>query len=118
MLVRHRLGSPTQGETVGLFKSPDEKAAAQERRVEQKYASSPVGRATAAHERGDSLFQISLPADEGSAPILSEIEAIGWHLEHVGYTSIVWGYGSPDSVNIDSRLAGIYLFRWQRVPHP
>ena len=102
---------------VGLFKSAEEKSAVQARRAEKKFARSPVGQATAAHERGDALFQIALPVDESSALILSQIEAIGWHLENAGYTSEVSGFsttnmnGVLDSVSITGQLTGVYLFR-------
>lgn len=77
-----------------------------------------MGQATAAHERRDALFQIALPVDESRAQILSQIEAIGWHLEHAGYTTIVSGYsstnsdGALDSVSMAGQLTGVYLFRW------
>lgn len=103
---------------MGLLKSAEEKSAAQARREEKKFARSPVGKATSAHERGDALFQIALPVDESSALILGQIETIGWHLEHAGYTSDLSGYsttnmnGVLESVSITGELTGVYLFRW------
>jgi len=102
---------------MALFKSEEEKAAARERREQKKFARSPVGHATAAHERGDALFQVVLPVDESSALILSQIEAIGWHLENAGYAYIVSGTsttnmnGALADLYIGGELAGVYLFR-------
>ena len=102
---------------MGLFKSEEEKAAARARSAQKKFARSPVGHATAAHERGDALFQIVLPVDESSALILSQIEAIGWYLEHAGYAFIVSGAsttngdGALADVYMGGELTGVYLFR-------
>jgi len=76
MLIRHQLVSRHR-RIVTLFKSVDKKAAARARHARKRLARSPVGQATAAHERCDALFQIALPVDESSAANLSEIEATG-----------------------------------------
>jgi hypothetical protein len=126
MLARHLLSSRERGD-VGLFKSPEEKAAAQARRAQEKsaaqaqrdqekFARSPVGQATAAHERGDVLFQTVVPVDESGALILSKIEAIGWHLEHVGCTFVVSNASGTTGdgvvgVHVGGELTGVYLFR-------
>lgn len=83
------------------------RADARERRAQEGFAKSPIGRATAAHERGDVLLQIEVPVDEDSSQILSQIEAIGWKLEHAGYAFVVSG----DSDDIGGELTGVYLFR-------
>lgn len=108
---------------MGLFKSAEEKAAAQAQRAQERFTRSPVGRATTAQERGDALFQISLPVDETSAQTLSQIEAIGWHLEHAGYAFIVSSAstsnadGVLDYLHMGGELTGVYLFRRPPVPH-
>lgn len=110
---------------MGLFKSAEEKAAAQarraqkkaaarERRAQEEFARAPVGQATAAHERDDALLQIAVPVDEGSSQILGQIEAIGWKLEHAGYAFIVSG----DSDDIGGELTGVYLFGRPPSPTP
>lgn len=99
-----------------LFKSPEEKAAIAEKRAADAVARSPVGRAMSARESGDDLIQIARPVCDGSAKTISEIEAIGWRLEHVGYaysisraSSSSWNGGG--SVDVDGELIGVYLFR-------
>ncbi len=109
---------------MGLFKSPEEKFVERERRAQEEFARSPVGQAIAAHERGDALLQVAVPMDEGSAPILSQIEAIGWHLEYAGYAFVVSGGsitnfdGVLQSVSMDGDLTGVYLFRPAPDPLP
>jgi hypothetical protein len=101
---------------VRLFKSEEEKAAARERRAKEEYARSPVGLATQAHERDDPLLQVQVPVTMSSAAILSQIEAIGWSLEHAGYTFIVsststsWD-GALTGLEVGGELTGVYLFR-------
>ena len=101
------------------FETAKEKAAAQARLVQQKYAAaqerraqdaharSPIGQATAAHDRGDALLQVSVPVNDGTSQILNHIEEIGWKLEHVTCAFVVSG----DSDNIGGELTGIYVFR-------
>lgn len=102
---------------MGLFKSAEERAAAQAQRAEKKFARSPLGRATAAHDRGDALFQIALPVDDTSGLVLSQIEELGWHLEHAGYAFIVSSTsttnddGALENLYMDGVLTGVYLFR-------
>jgi len=83
------------------------RAAARERRAQERFERSPVGQATVANERGDALFQVAVPVDEDSSKVLSDIEAIGWKLDHVGYAFEVSG----DSDDIGGELTGVYLFR-------
>lgn len=107
---------------MGLFKSAEEKAAARVQRAQERFTRSPVGRATTAHERGDALFQISLQVDETSAQTLSQIEAIGWHLEHAGYAFIVSSASTSNAdgvladLHMGGELTGVYVFR--RPPEP
>ena len=102
-----------------LFKKAQEAAAAQSRQAQRKiaearerlsekaFARSPIGLATAAHERGDALLQVALRVDGDSSAILHRIEKIGWKLEHVACAYLVKG----DSDNIYGELTGVYLFR-------
>lgn len=75
-------------------------------------ANSPVGRAEAAHRRGDIFFQIEIDVTGGgealalragqlarTSDVLGAIEATGWTLEHAGY------------VAADGGVRGVYLFR-------
>jgi|EndMetStandDraft_4_1072995.scaffolds.fasta_scaffold1247862_1 hypothetical protein len=129
-----------------LFKSPEEKAAAQAQREKEKAAEqarrarekaaeqarrareeaarSPVGRATTARDRGNALFHIALPVDDTTARTLSQIEAIGWRLEHAGYafkvssTSYPNADGALASLTVGGELTGVYLFRPAVTPAP
>jgi hypothetical protein len=117
-----------------------ETAAAEE--AQRAYASSPVGRAEAALARGDRFFQIHLPVSslsgdrswfgstnnviesagsgrrDGKPDVLTQIEDVGWHLEHVGYVFIETGATSSSRVFTtgqgtvtEGAVHGIYLFR-------
>ena len=118
---------------MGLWnKSPEEtaakeaaKAAAARRKEEQRkaeearrqaeaFAASPAGRAKAAREAGQRLFQIRLPLTESkpftvammgaysnaqnfdNLHVLESIERQGWRLEHAGYVFIVTGSETRD----------------------
>lgn len=102
-----------------------------------RYAASPVGRAAAAHQNGDGFFQLELEVSElngfsssfgssdnsvrhsgGATDVLAQIEAKGWHLEHVGYVFIETGSTSTNRVlstgqGVVTRgnVTGMYLFR-------
>ena len=109
-------------------KSQEEKAQKQAEREAEAYAASPVGRAEAAHKRGDTFFQVEidvqpdtpswgdvvssvlasvLPRKAPKAPeapkstdVLGDIERIGWQLEHAGYVYVQTGSSSSgDSSN-------------------
>ena len=92
------------------------KAAAQAQRAQMEFAQSPVGLATAAHDRGDALLQIAMRVVDTNPPILSQIEAIGWRLEHAGYAFIVSSSsytnvdGALAGLDVGGELAGVYLF--------
>ena len=110
--------------------------------TQRAHASSPVGRAEAALKRGDRFFQIHLPVSslsgdrsrfgstgntietvtsvrrDGKPDILTQIEDVGWHLEHAGYVFIETGVTSSGRVFsagqgsvTEGAVHGIYLFR-------
>ncbi len=118
-------------------------AYAQQRRAQQQaeadaaFAASPVGRATAAFAAGSGFFQIEIEVSALTGPtsffgsssnqiehtgiatdLLGQIEAVGWHLEHVGYVFIETGSTSTSRVLLSGEgmvtqgnVTGIYLFR-------
>lgn len=49
------------------------------------HATTPVGRAEAAVERGESRFLIELSVDDQTMRTVESIEAVGWHFESVDY---------------------------------
>jgi hypothetical protein len=61
------------------------------------HATTPVGRAESAHERGDSIFQIELDNEAGTSRTISAIEKVGFRLEQVASSA------EPGSM--------IYIFR-------
>lgn len=113
---------------MGLFKSAEEKAAAEkqkaqakadaaERKAQDRYLRSPVGKATSVHARGDSLLEVALTVEDDGGRTLSDIEAIGWQLERAGYAydvsvnSMGNNNDQLSSVYSQSTLTGVYLFR-------
>ena len=120
-------------------------AVAEQQRQEaaaEAYAASPVGRALAAFTSGVQFFQIELTVSQlggeasffGSSnssvkhvgqasDILGEIENVGWHLEHAGWTFIETGatssdaiFGSGQGTVTQGEVTGIYLFRRTSAP--
>jgi hypothetical protein len=109
--------------------------AAQEQRERAAYLATPVGAATAAKEAGQRFFEVQLEvgghrgtasfgAADGqrtstsSAEVLSQIEDIGWRLEHAGYYFMITGETSTDRIFISGEATavsgvtiGVYLFR-------
>mgnify|MGYP006294413323 CR=1 FL=1 len=102
----------------------------------QRWLSSPVGQAATAKERGDGFFEIELEVGQHSGSVsfgmtaqgsyrrqgftglLSDIEAQGWQLEHVGYYFMPTSETSRDkfmstgqNVAISGKSMGVYLFR-------
>jgi len=101
------------------------------------YASSPVGRAQAALAAGAGFFQIELTVSQldgeasffgssastvthvgGASDVLGQIEQVGWHLEHAGWTFIETGatssntvFGTGQGTVTQGEVTGIYLFR-------
>lgn len=107
-----------------------------EERARQVFLESPVGKATTAKENSEGFFEIELvigstsrdvmfgTKDFGShtkktfTGLLSEIESVGWKLEHVGYYYMIIGESSRDkllasgqSTAVSGKTMGIYLFR-------
>jgi len=113
----------------------DQARAAQEQREHAAYLATPVGAATAAREAGHQFFEVQLEVGghrgsagfgaasgqrsaTSSAEVLSQIEDLGWHLEHVGYYFMITGETSTDRVFITGEATavsgvtiGVYLFR-------
>jgi hypothetical protein len=115
--------------------------AKEEEREAKAFAASPQGRARAAREAGEQLFQISLPVsateksfvgdsvmlgaptatktrDRDVSGPLALIESEGWRLDHVGYVFRPTGTQSRDRLlatgqveTIMGEVVGIYLFR-------
>jgi hypothetical protein len=117
-------------------------AAAAKEQAEREYAASPVGRAEAALARGDRFFQIQLPVStlsgdrswfgssdnsvqsavadrtDGKPDVLTQIEDVGWNLEHAGYVFVETGatsstrmFSSGEGTVTEGSVQGIYLFR-------
>jgi len=128
-----------------------ERAAAAERAEQERqdaaaarYAASPVGRALSAFTSGAQFFQIELTVSQLSgessffgssnssvthvgqaSDVLGEIEQVGWHLEHAGWTFIETGattsdaiFGSGQGTVTQGEVTGIYLFRRVRSGPP
>jgi hypothetical protein len=95
---------------------------------EQLFAASPPGRARAARAAGDRLFQISIPisvtertawgvfsgdkqyqktSQSDPHSVLEQIEAEGWHLEHVGYVFQETGSVSRDKLLSSGQTAAV-----------
>jgi len=124
-------------------KSEEERAAesaAKEQREKEKahqqWLNTPIGMATTAKEQGNGFFEIELEigssrrqvsfgtADFGShkkqdfTGLLSQIENVGWKLEHVGYYFMITGETSRDkflasgqNTAVNGKTMGVYLFR-------
>lgn len=113
----------------------DQARIAQEQRDRAAYLATPVGAATAAKEAGQRFFEVQLEVGghrgtasfgmaggqrttASSAEVLSQIEDIGWRLEHAGYYFMITGETSTDRVFISGEqtaisgvTVGVYLFR-------
>lgn len=117
-------------------KADAEKQAASQ---EAAFRKTPVGLATTAKERDEGFFEIQLTVGSSRRDstvwgtnttslgrnktrtytgLLSEIEAVGWRLEHVGYVFIVTAESSRDKflasgqqTAVSGETVGIYLFR-------
>lgn len=122
----------------GMFskKSEEERKKEKEEKAHQAWLKSPIGMATQAKEQGNGFFEIELEigsskrevvfgsADFGShrksdfTGLLSQIESIGWRLEHVGYYFMITGETSRDkflasgqNTAVNGKTMGVYLFR-------
>ena len=115
----------------------DAQRAQQQAQADAAFAASPLGLATSAHQRNDTFFQLEIEVSaltgptsffgssyneiqhsSGATDLLGQIEAVGWHLEHVGYVFIETGSTSTDRVLLSGQgmvtqgnVTGIYLFR-------
>ena len=112
---------------MGLFKTPAErsavheraalkKAAARERKNQQRFERSPAGRASAASARGDRLFQIVLTVDDECAKHVETVEDAGWTLDNVGYVhepTVISSTtnGQLSGFDYSGKLLGVYMFR-------
>ncbi|MFK0004980.1 hypothetical protein [Paenarthrobacter sp. NPDC090522] len=108
-------------------KTDEQKQAEKAAKEAAEYAASPVGRADAAYRNGDGLFQLELPVNKISnskvfpgpplGGLLGQVEAVGWHLEHVGYvylqtdSSSLPGLFTGTIGQVAGHTMGIYLFR-------
>jgi hypothetical protein len=128
----------------GIFKKSDEeKAEALEAQAKKKadtqhraWLATPLGMATSAKEAGNGFFEIELEigsskrnvsfgtGDFGNhkksdfSGLLSQIEDLGWKLEHVGYYFMITGETSRDkflasgqNTAVNGQTMGVYLFR-------
>jgi hypothetical protein len=127
-----------------MFESKDEKEARRAARRDAREAeaarreaekanaafyASPLGQAVSAKEQGCGFFQVELsqeqvaerwPVSAGIThpDVLSQIEAVGWELEHVNHVWVQTGAVSRDhflssgqDIGVTGELVGIYLFR-------
>jgi hypothetical protein len=111
-------------------------AAAEQKRAAE-HAASPVGRAEAAKERGETFFQIEINSVdvggpkssfgssdsqmqriEGVSELLGQIEAVVWRLEHSGWVFVETGATTSDRMVhtgqgtvTTGKIVGVYLFR-------
>jgi hypothetical protein len=132
----------------GIFKKSEEERnlekAEREKQAElrnkekshQAWLQSPLGLATQAKEAGNGFFEIELELGSSKRNVsfgtgdfgkhkkseytglLSQIEDIGWLLEHVGYYFMITGETSRDkflasgqNTAVNGKTMGIYLFR-------
>lgn len=117
---------------MGLFKTAEEKeraraqavakkAANAERAAQRRHDESPIGRAELALAAGKALFELSLPVESDDGRTLSDIEAIGWRLQHTGYvhevsiSSLSNTQNQLDQVFSSGRVVGVYVFRRDAV---
>ncbi len=124
---------------VGIFgKSEEEKAKHKIEKERQVWLQSPLGEATQAKESGNGFFEIELEIAISTrsvvfgtgdfaygknkktdySELLSQIESIGWRLEHVGYYFMITGEESRDKflasgqhTAVKGKTMGVYLFR-------
>lgn len=108
-----------------------------EQEERQRYLASPVGQAEAAYQAGQAFFQFTTDISQiqgratdwdysqkttitrsHATDILGQIEAKGWHLEHVGYVFVETGVTERGKVlssgsvsRTQGYVEGIYLFR-------
>lgn len=83
--------------------------------AEMQHARTPIGRAEAAHDRGDSRFLIELPVDEMTMRTVEKIEAVGWQFVSVDYvrsetTTTTNELDGSSEVHRTGTTNGVYLF--------
>jgi hypothetical protein len=137
-----------EAKVASIFKKSEEERAAEKVALEASQAkekaeaqhrawlTTPIGMATTAKESGNGFFEIELvigssmrsvsfgSADFGKhnksdfTGLLSQIESLGWKLEHVGYYFMITGETSRDkfmasgqNTAVNGRTMGVYLFR-------
>jgi hypothetical protein len=113
-----------------------EKESRDKEKAHQQWLTTPVGMATTAKEQGNGFFEIELEIGSsrrqvsfGSSDfgdhkkkdftgLLSQIESLGWKLEHVGYYFMITGETSRDkflasgqNTAVNGKTMGVYLFR-------
>jgi hypothetical protein len=116
-----------------------QQAAADQARAQTAFLAGPIGQATTAKAGKQGFFEVQLtvgssqrtssmfntdPTGSGAnrtathAGTLAAIEAVGWHLEHVGYIFMITGESSSDRIlgtgqntAVSGETVGIYLFR-------
>jgi hypothetical protein len=114
-------------------------AAAKLAQDQRAFDASPLGQAMTAKSQNQGFFEVQLrvgssqrvssmfnadPNGTGTnqvathAGTLAAIEAVGWHLEHVGYIFMITGESSSDRIlgtgqntAVSGETVGIYLFR-------
>lgn len=130
--VADRAAAVAQQAAAAAFAEQEREAAAA-----AAYARTPVGRALTAYSAGAQFFQIELTVSQlggessffGSSTsslthvgqasdALGQIEQVGWHLEHAGWTFIETGatssnviFGTGQGTVTQGEVTGIYLFR-------
>lgn len=108
-------------------KTDEQKQAEKTAKEAAEHAATPIGMAEAAHRNGDGFLQLELPVNKVSnskvfprpplGNLLGQIEAVGWHLEHVGYvflqtdSSTLPGVFVGTTGQMAGHVMGIYLFR-------
>jgi hypothetical protein len=128
----------------GIFKKSDEERAAldakeakqREEAAHKAWLATPLGMATSAKEAGNGFFEIELEIGSSKRSVsfgssdfgdhkksdftglLSQIETVGWKLEHVGYYFMITGETSRDkflasgqNTAVNGKTMGVYLFR-------
>jgi hypothetical protein len=123
----------------GIFgKSEEEREIQKVEKEKRAWLQSPLGKATVAKENGNGFFEIELEIAISTRTVvfgsgdfafgknkksdytelLSQIESIGWRLEHVGYYFMITGEESRDKflasgqhTAVKGKTMGVYLFR-------
>jgi hypothetical protein len=118
----------------------EERRARAEQEARDQYLATPIGKAEAAYQAGQTFFQLTTNISEiegrssdwsasqstrisrfNAVDTLGQIEEMGWHLEHVGYVFVETGeiarskvMSSGSVTRMQGYVEGIYLFRRAR----